>query len=255
MLDNLSVVVICKNAASTIGPTLESVREFAEVVVYDNGSTDETIRIAEQYQNVSVHSGSFEGFGKTKQKATGLAKHDWVFSLDADESVSPELLDELKTWSPDSASTVGVVLRRNRFMGVHVRHGSWANDWIVRLFNRTSHSFNANLVHESVETGNQTQKLRLSGAIDHNAVQDIGQFLRKIDHYSEIRRNESSETFHPAVIFFRAIGAFIKSYFVHLGFLDGWRGLVIAWNDANGTFYKYIKRYADRVEQDKSQAK
>ena len=82
--------------------------------------------------------------------------------------------------------------------------------------------------------------------IRHNAVQHLGQFLQKIDRYSEIRRQTSSKTLHPAAIVFRSFFAFFRSYFIRGGMLAGWRGLVIAWNQSNGVFYKYMKIYADR---------
>ncbi|MBT8131123.1 MAG: glycosyltransferase family 2 protein, partial [Gammaproteobacteria bacterium] len=82
--------------------------------------------------------------------------------------------------------------------------------------------------------------------IRHNAVQHLGQFLIKIDRYSEIRRQTRTRTFHPSVIVLRSFYAFFKSYVIKGGFLAGWRGLVIAWNECNGVFFKYMKIYADQ---------
>ncbi len=84
MLDQISIVIICKNSDSTIQKTLESTLGFDEVVVYDNGSDDGTLAIASKFDNVSLHQGSFMGFGPTKNHAVSLAKHDWVFSLDSE---------------------------------------------------------------------------------------------------------------------------------------------------------------------------
>ena len=77
-------------------------------------------------------------------------------------------------------------------------------------------------------------------------MQQLGQFLIKIDRYSEIHRLQKTRTFHPLLITLRSVFAFIRSYVFKGGMFAGWRGLVIAWNEANGVFYKYMKPYADQ---------
>ncbi|MDH3820428.1 MAG: glycosyltransferase family 2 protein, partial [Gammaproteobacteria bacterium] len=129
MLDQISVVIITRDAATTLADTLESTRGFAEVVVYDNGSNDATIEIARSYENVSLHQGDFMGFGPTKNHAVSLAKNDWVLSLDADEEVSPELCQFLEHWKPGSDDCVGVIRRDNYMMGKLVDKGGWGADW------------------------------------------------------------------------------------------------------------------------------
>ena len=246
MLDQISVVIITRNAAATLAETLESTRGFAEVVVYDNGSDDATIQIAEAHENVSLHQGDFMGFGPTKNHAVSLARYDWVLSLDADEAISPELRQFLEQWTPGSDDSVGVIRRDNYLMGKLVDKGGWGADWLVRLFNRNVHRFNDNAVHESVPTSASSVQERIPFPIRHNAVQHLGQFLQKIDKYSEIRRQTSNKTLHPALIALRSFFAFFRSYIIKGGMLAGWRGLVIAWNESNGVFFKYMKVYADR---------
>ena len=245
MLDQISVVIICKNAATTLQKTLESTQKFNEVVIYDNGSEDESLVIAKRFSNVSLHQGSFKGFGPTKNLACGLARHDWIFSLDADEAVTPELTDFLRHWKPGSDQTVGYVLRMNFFMGKYVGRGGWGNDWLLRILNRTTQQFNDAPVHEKVPTTKQSIKEELPCPIEHNAVQNIGQFLIKVDRYTEIPSKKNRKTFHPFLIVLRSLFAFFKSYILRAGFAEGWRGLIIAWNDSNGVFYKYMKRYVD----------
>ena len=245
MLDQISVVIITRNAAATLADTLESTRSFAEVVVYDNGSDDATMQLAQAHANVSLHQGGFMGFGPTKNHAVSLARHDWVLSLDADEEVSSELKQFLGQWKPGSDDCVGVIRRDNYMMGKLVDKGGWGADWLVRLFNRNVHRFNDNAVHESVQLSARTVQEKIPLPIRHNAVQHLGQFLQKIDQYSEIRRQTSSKTMHPALIALRSFFAFFRSYIIKGGVLAGWRGLVIAWSDSNGVFFKYMKVYAD----------
>lgn len=246
MLDQISVVIITRNAAATLADTLESTRGFAEVVVYDNGSDDATIEIAQAHQNVSLHQGDFLGFGPTKNHAVSLAKYDWVLSLDADEEISSELRQFLEHWKPESDDCVGVIRRDNYMMGKLVDKGGWGADWLVRLFNRNVHRFNDAAVHELVQLSAKSVQERIPSPIRHNAIQHLGQFLEKIDKYTEIRRQTSNKTMHPALIALRSFFAFFRSYVIRGGVLAGWRGLVIAWNESNGVFFKYMKVYADQ---------
>ncbi|MBT8132508.1 MAG: glycosyltransferase, partial [Gammaproteobacteria bacterium] len=123
MLDQISVVIITRNAAATLADTLESTSSFSEVLVYDNGSEDATLQIAKTHENVSLHQGQFTGFGPTKNHAVSLARHDWVLSLDADEVLSTELIDFLGQWVPGSSNSVGVIRRDNYLMGKLVDKG------------------------------------------------------------------------------------------------------------------------------------
>lgn len=243
-IEHISVVMICKNAAATIAGSLNSLTAFKEVVIYDNGSTDDTLAIIANYDNVKLVRGDFMGFGKTKAYAVTLASNDWVFSLDADESISKELLNFLEhNWHDKDELTVGKVIRHNYLMGAWVKHGGWGDDWLVRLFNRKQHQFNDAPVHEQVQLQQKTRVLPINLPIVHNAVQNIGQFLHKINTYSEIRSNQQQQPKSLFLIVLRSLFAFIKSYVIKRGFLAGWRGVLIAWNQANGVFYKYMKAY------------
>lgn len=244
MLSELSAVIITRNAAGTLARTLDSLEALGEVVVYDNGSTDETLDIARRYANVSLHQGEFFGFGPTKRHAVSLARHDWILSLDADEAPTIRWLESLAGWlltaDPD---LVVEVLRENWLLGKPVRHSGWGNDWLVRVFHRCRHNFNDAMVHESVVVKQSTQVVRLDGCLEHLAVTEIGQFLEKINHYSGIRaRSDKLRVYPPAVIVLKAAFAFFRTYLLQRGFLDGWRGLVISVANANGVFWKYMKR-------------
>ncbi len=246
MIEHVSAVIIVKNAEETIRETLDSLKAFQEVVLYDNGSTDNTLSIASEYPNVLIFEGQFVGFGKTKQAAVACAGNDWVLSLDADEMVTPELSEYLETWLPNQDSTVAIkLLRRNYLMGKYVKYAGWGGDWLVRLFNRDAHNFNDNDVHESVALHDGSAVKKLPYPIEHNAVQHLGQFLVKVDRYTEINR-QSGQSYPPAIIFLKAMWRFFESFILKGGFLAGWRGLAISWSNANGVFYKYMKSYADQ---------
>ena len=164
----ISAVIITRNAGSSFEKTLASLVDFDEVVVYDNGSTDDTLTIAERHPNVRLFQGEFFGFGPTKRHAVSLARHDWVLSLDADEQPTPALIESLRFWDcHPERDAAAQIHRKNLLLGKEVRHSGWGQDWLVRLFNRRFCNFNDAMVHESVQAGENSQVVRVGGAIMH----------------------------------------------------------------------------------------
>ena len=244
----ISAVIISKNAEATIGATLQSLRRFAEVVVYDNGSVDRTIEVARGFPNVNLYQGDFFGFGPTKNHAADLAAHDWIFSIDSDERVRPELLDSIAHADLSDPRVGYRVMRVNYMCGKLVRFSGWNNDRLLRLYNRKGTRLNDALVHESVQPPTDGRVSDLVGELSHETVRELSELLVKINRYSELRRAQPKGKMRPPLICLRSLWAFIRVYFLRLGLLDGWRGLVIAVYEANGVFFKYMKPYVDRVE-------
>ncbi len=246
-LSDITPVIIAHNAEATIESTLDSLAAFPRVVVYENGSTDQTVQLCHTYDNVHLVQGGFIGFGPTKNHAASLAETDWVFSLDADEAVSDELLRSLDSADLSDLNVAYSVDRHNFFKGRRVRHSGWGSDWLVRLYHRGLHCFTEVQVHEIISLTPGSSIRRLRGPMNHAAVTEISQFLVKIDRYSELRRAEARRSYPAPLILGKTMWAFFRTYVLRLGFLDGWRGLVIAVSNSNGTFYKYMKVHADRA--------
>ena len=243
-VQKISAVLIARDAARTIDQCLQALEIFEEVVVCDTGSSDDTMERARSRNNVRLFEAGFSGFGSTKNAAAARAGNDWIFSIDADEVADAELLNALAAWDTNGDTyRLGIIDRRNFFMGKHVKRGGWGNDHIVRLFHRGTHRFSDVEVHESITEHPQSRKIFLAGGIDHSAAPDISSFLNKIRDYSELAA-PTVRVQHPAFTVLRTIYTFKKSYFLQRGFLEGWRGLVIAWCAANGVFFKYMKAYA-----------
>lgn len=242
----VSAVVICQNASSTIARCCQSLANFDEVLIYLNDSTDDTEAKCREYPNVTIVVGEFSGFGPTKNAAVDSARNDWVLSIDSDEYVDEQLVASLSGIDFEQPKSAFEVLRKNRFCGQHVRRGGWGNDILLRVFHRQYARFNNNLVHEKVIAGQGVAIQRLAGVLWHDAVVSLDQFLQKISRYSELNARDvsPSATHHPFIALIRAQFKFFKSYILQLGFLAGWRGVVIAYAAATGTFFKYAKRYS-----------
>ena len=133
---NISVVVLAKNNEKTIHNTLKSLESFDDVVVYDNGSVDETIKIAKSFPNVDLIEGEFRGFGWSKNKAASYAKNDWILIIDSDEVIDSELLSELKSKTLDK-NCVYKLNFKAFYKNIQVKHCGWnnqkINDFIIEL--------------------------------------------------------------------------------------------------------------------------
>lgn len=234
--------MIARNAAQIIAPALESARDFAEVLVYENGSTDDTATVAAAQPNVRVVQGRFIGYGPTKNEAARHARHDWVFTLDCDERLTPELVAEIRALMLGDREVLYEVRRENWVLGRRVRFGDWGRDSVVRLYHRAYTGYSESPVHESVmERG---RVVRLKGGLQHlaivNADDDI---LPKINRYTGIQAAHKAARKSGWAIYLRARWSFWRSYLFRLGFLDGWRGLLTAWYVADNTFYKHLKAH------------
>lgn len=243
MIGNISVVVLAKNNEITIEKTLKSLTRFHDVVVYDNGSSDQTMKIAKSFSNVNLIQGEFKGFGWTKNKATSYAKNDWILIIDSDEVVDEQLFKTLQTKQLDS-NTVYQLNFKAFYKDIQVKFCGWNNQKIKRLYNRTYTRYNDNDVHEEIITDGFTIEI-LEGNVEHYSYQSIEQFVNKANTYSTLfaKNNAGKKSSSPAKAFFNGAYSFIKTYIFKQGFRDGYVGLIIAYSHMVTNFYKYIKLY------------
>lgn len=243
LINHISVVIIAKDAEQHIEACLEALKNFNEVILYLNNSSDKTEEIAQSYDNVSIIQGEFTGFGTTKKRATSFSKNDWVLSLDSDEVLSPQLIQEIATKQLDD-TTVYSILRNNYYQQKWIKCCSWNNDYVKRLFNKKITHFNDKEVHEAIITKNlSVEKLHYS--LNHYPFDNAGQLLSKMNSYSTLyaKEHQGTKTSSPLRALFSGLFTFIKNYFLQKGFLCGYEGLLISISNANGAFYKYIKLY------------
>lgn len=240
----LSVVIICKDEADVIGATLQSLQGLTDdIIVYDNGSTDNTLEIARQF-SVQVHQGNWEGFGKTKAKANGLAKYDWILSLDADESIDKELKQSLLELQPGNEKTVYDFRFKNFLGNKLLKHGEWGNDSHIRLFNRKTVHWNDAPVHESLVMSKDIKVKRLKGFVLHQTMKDLNDYAQKTEHYAMLNAEKYYREGKKYSWFRIRLSPgfnFLNYYILKLGFLDGHEGYVCAKMTAHYTFLKYAR--------------
>ena len=238
----ISVTILTKNSAETLENTLNSLRAFSEVLVFDTGSTDTTLLIASKFPNVKIHPAPFEGFGPTHNAASTLATHDWILSIDSDEVLSPELATEIKSLRLD-AKNVYSILRHNFFNGKHIKWcGGWHPDRVIRLYNKNATAFSDDAVHEKVLINN-LNIVPLSHPMQHFPYRRISDFLAKMQTYTTLFAEQQQDKKKSSLLKAILHGwfAFFKSYILKRGFLGGREGFIISAYNSHTAFYKYLK--------------
>ena len=236
----ISVCILTKNSARTLRETLESTRAFPEVLLLDNGSTDATLLIAQEFPNVKVHHSPFLGFGPLRNEAARLAAHDWILALDSDEVLSAPLIYELLSlqFEPKSAYAIQ---RHNFYNGKWIKGCGWHPEKVFRLYHRGEGRYSEAKVHESLLLTHLTPRT-LNAEIFHTPYRTTTDFLHKMQHYSTLFAEEhkgKKSSFSKAL--FHGIFAFFKSYVLKGGLFLGKEGFLISLYNGNTTFYKYIK--------------
>ncbi len=235
----ISVCILTKNSCLTLRATLDSLQSFSEVIILDTGSTDETIAIAKEYPNVTVHFSPFIGFGPLRNYVSKLASHDWILSIDSDEILSSTLIQELNNLSLDPNVTYSIP-RHNYYNGKRIRGCGWDKEQIPRLYYRPKICFSNVQVHEAV-LAQQTQKL--CSPLLHTPYRSTTDFLAKMQHYTtlfaEQYQGKRGSSFGKALA--HGFYAFFRSYFLKRGIFCGAEGFTISLYNANTAFYKYLK--------------
>ena len=239
----LSIIIITKNEAANIRGCIESVAWADEIIVVDSGSSDATVQICRDL-DVRVFEHDWPGFGIQKNRALSSATGEWVFSIDADERVTPELRAAIEAVliMPENECTAYQISRISSYCGRFMRHSGWYPDHIVRLFLRDKARFTDDLVHERLITNGKVG--HLDGDLLHYAFDDLEEVLRKVNQYSSagaamMQQKGRQASLSGAVL--RGLWSFVRSYILRGGFLDGREGFMLAVSNAEGTYYRYVK--------------
>lgn len=238
---DISVTILTKNNQKTLREVLEALKDFSEVLIYDTGSTDETLQIVKSFPNVRVEERPFVGFGPTHNLASGMAKYDWILSIDSDEVVTPELAKEILMLRLQKGKVYSFP-RHNEYKGKWIKWCGWHPDRQIRLYNRTDTKFTDAQVHERI-ISDHLEEVKLSAPLRHYSYDTVSDFLTKMQVYSDLfaKQNRGKKSSSAGKALLHGIFAFIKSYILKRGILGGREGFEISVYNANTAFYKYLK--------------
>lgn len=237
----ISVIIAAKNEALNIEDCIKSASWADEVVVLDSGSSDDTVAIAKQ-SGARVIETNWPGYGPQQNRGIDATSNEWIYSLDADERITPALAEEIKRAIKEDKFNVYDVPRRSFFVSRFMRHSGWWPDRTRRLFKRGSARFTEHEIHANLATTELVG--HLSEPMIHHSFQDIDSVVEKMNRYSsggarDLYTRGKRGSLRQAIG--HGIWAFFRTYILRAGFLDGREGFMLAISNAEGTYYRYIK--------------
>jgi len=237
----VSAIIITLNEAAHIGACLDAVGFADERIVVDSGSTDGTPELARAH-GARVIVRDWPGYAAQKNAAAGLASHDWILSVDADERVTPALATEIRDTLREPARAGYRMPRVTFHLGRWIRTTDWYPDRQLRLYDRRSARWTGRYVHEAVSVNGTVGDLR--GELEHRPYRDIADHLETIDRYTTYAARQMHEggsrsgfaqmAGHPPL-------AFLRNYVAHGGFRDGAPGFIISALNAYYVLLKFAK--------------
>lgn len=243
MLHQVTAIIPTFNEQERIQDAIESVSWANEILVVDSFSTDNTIAIA-QSLGAKIWQHEYENSAAQKNRAIPKASYPWVFILDADEVVSPDLKTEIQNILQEKEPSYDAfwIPRQNDFMGKRIRYSGWQNDQVIRLFKRDLCKYETKRVHAEVVCNGKVGKLK--NPILHNTYKGIDHYIAKLNRYAAWQAEDWHLRGKKAGLvhwLFKPAFRFFKHYVMKRGFLDGVPGFTIAVLQAYAVWMRYVK--------------
>jgi glycosyltransferase involved in cell wall biosynthesis len=241
----ISSVVLAKNEEANIRRCIESQLNCIDeiVILIDNSTTDKTEEIVRKYDKVNYELVKWNGYAKTKMYGVSKTTNRWIFWIDADEEISPELSNEILELKKSSPQYLAYsVARRAFFLGKWIKHSGWYPGRVVRLFDKEKVTMNDKEVHEHLDFNGQAGNLK--NDLNHYTDPSIEHYYEKFNRYTSLAAKDllgRNKKFTLTGLLFRPFFLFVKMYIFRLGFLDGKHGLILSALSANYVFTKYAK--------------
>lgn len=240
-MKKITAIIPTLNEEIHIQEAIKSVSFADEIIVIDSFSTDKTLEIAREF-NVKIIKREFDDFSLQKNYAIDKAKHDWVYILDADERVTTEVKKEILDAVKEPGEYVGFYVKRAfYFSNKKVNYSGFQRDKVIRLFLKEYATYKG-VVHEKIAAKGKIGFFK--NKIDHFSYRSYNHYISKMNHYGALRSQQFFKEgrkvnfFH---ILIKPCARFFIHYFIRLGFLDGFTGLIFAKIQAYSVFVKYVK--------------
>jgi len=217
----LTSIVITKNEEKMLEDCLLSIKFSDEIIVVDTGNTDDTNDIAKKYQARVVKS---KGRDYSQFRNDGLkeAHGDWILYIDADERVTPLLKNEIQEKiRSDSETSAFAFLRKNIFLGKHLQHGGWGNDYVIRLFRKDKLKGYKGKLHEQPEFAGNMEKLE--NELTHISHRNLSSMLLKTLEFTDYEARLRLEANHPPVVWWRFLRVMFGEFWLRFIKLSAWR--------------------------------
>ncbi|MHB0754994.1 glycosyltransferase family 2 protein [Polaribacter sp. M15] len=240
-MTKITAIIPTLNEEIHIEAAIKSVNFADEIIVIDSYSTDKTVVLAEKH-NVKIIKRKFDDFSSQKNFAIDQAKHPWIYILDADERVTPEVEKEILKAVQKPKGKVGFYVRRSfYFAGKKIKYSGWQRDKVVRLFLK-AHCRYRGIVHETIKANGELGFF--NNKIDHFGYRNYNHFIDKINHYAFLKSIDLHKQGKRAGLYHILVkppARFFIHYFIRLGFLDGFAGIILAKTLAYSVRTRYVK--------------
>ncbi|PQJ23147.1 glycosyltransferase family 2 protein [Tenacibaculum sp. SG-28] len=241
-MTKITAIIPTLNEEIHIEEAIKSLGFADEIIVIDSMSTDNTVELAKRL-NVKIILRKFDDFSSQKNFAIDQAEHKWIYILDADERVTPEVQKEILEAVKNPGDYVGFYLRRNFFfMKKNIKYGGCQRDKVVRLFLKEFCRYDGKKVHETIVANGKLGFFKHK--IEHFSYRNYNHYIAKIHRYAALRARQYHEAGKKVNVYHMLVKPpvrFVIHYFIRRGFLDGFEGLIFAKVHAYSVFTRYVK--------------
>ncbi len=251
-MERLTVVLVTLNEERNIDRCLGSVSWADEIVVVDSFSTDGTVALAQKY-TAKVYQHEYPGTSKQVERGIGYATGDWIFVIDADEEMSPELKDEVQKVLREGTECAGFsFVRKPRAFGRWIEHGGWFPDNQFRFFRRDRYYPEHQEIHGGFNTKGKRGELK--GHLYHHTYETIYAYVEKMNEYTSLHVSNKLKD-HPDIdvrwhhLMLNPLSHFLRMFISRKGYKDGFHGFVLALLDATYAMLMYAKLWEYRMRQ------
>lgn len=242
----LSVAIITFNEEKNIARAITSVKEIAdEILVVDSFSTDKTEEICNSF-GVRFIKNPFKGHIEQKNYALELCTHEYILSIDADEALSPELLNSIKKIKENFKADGYSFNRLTNYAGFWVKHCGWYPDRKLRIIKKGKALWKGVNPHDILILNDNLIEVKLDGDLLHYSYDSITGHITQTNKFTTIAAREAfnrGKRSSVTKIITRPFLKFLRDYFFKHGFLDGRYGFIICYINALSAFLKYSKIY------------
>ncbi|MDP3722430.1 MAG: glycosyltransferase family 2 protein [Candidatus Omnitrophota bacterium] len=244
----LSVVILTKNEADRIRACIDSVRWAEEILVVDDESMDDTVRIAESL-GARVLRRKMDIEGRHRNWAHAQAAHEWVLSLDADERVTPELAEEIRRLFSDGPPPFDTyaIPRRNYIGNRWIRHGGWYPSAQLKLLKKSVFRWEETTVHPRAVSNRPCGTLRHD--LLHYSYQGLADFVEKLNRQTTLEARKWVRDGHRMTLgkaLWRTVDRFVRGFVGKQGYRDGRWGLIVSVMAALYQWLSYAKYWEER---------
>jgi glycosyltransferase involved in cell wall biosynthesis len=240
----ISATIIVHNEELNIAAVCETVSWADEIVIVDSDSVDRTVEIARQYTD-RIFNREFKGYKDKHAFADAQATCDWIFWIDADERLTPQLRDEIKALRQRDPATLPAgfrLTRRTHYLGRWINHSGWYPDYQMRLYRKAASYWDGVSPHETARVRGRVENL--TGELLHYTKRSLSEHHRVLDSYTTLAADyhqSKGKRVHGRDLLILPLATFIRTYIIKQGFRDGVQGLIIAMFTVYGVFLKYAK--------------